>query len=456
MAKIRFKCACGKVLTVEGKFAGRIAKCPGCSAPVRVPSPKGGKGGTEANMAKELSSLSSAYGEAVKARARNKRMKEALSVIGEHRRKRYLIIGACVLGVALLALLVVRLMTSYGPDWRAKDYSEAAQPLLPPINDSDPLVRAASRWELAGIGDKEVNGLLADLGNDSEPVVRLVSLWALARADDADLAESLGPLLSDDDLDVRMTAAFTIARLESGSHDIKALAPHATQALADESEWLMLLENVVETEKKTADITELLDRRLSNGTAKVRRIIAWLSVAMLAPEFAAPRVRTMLHDTDPDVVISAIHALHVLITAEAFDRIPKTPEVLCRDQRALRLQALNGIALKLLQQQPGTRATTYIETDARIKTAAVLALARNGQIETAALFDRALKDPDWFVRFAALKGLEMLPADTALGVIRSATDYKPESDTEWARRVMARITAAAGPPKTKEPEPDNE
>jgi len=181
-----------------------------------------------------------------------------------------------------------------------------------------------------------------------------------------------------------------------------------------------------------------------------------MNALSLQPDLAVQRIRAMLSDPAPEVVISAIHALHPHVTREAFERIPNTDARVRREQRTLRLQALNGIALKLLQHKRGTRATTYIETHDGIKTAAALALARNGQPETVVLFERPLGDANWFIRFAGLKGLEMLPPRPAWDLIRSVQDYDPLKDGPWARRVAERIEAAADPLPQQEPVTPNE
>ena len=227
MAKIRFKCTCGKMLGVDEQHAGKIAKCPACKRPVKVPTPEDGAAPDDAaakSAAGEISSLSDAYGAAVHARARGRRVKVALEEYDKKARKRKLIVSASIAGGLLVSLVLYKLLQSYGPSvGPVERYPEQVQPFLAGLRQADPRVRAAAAWEVGDAGGSTVSSLVgaiieprsglltAIFGNEEPPLVKLVAARVLGRIDKANAPQYLLPLLEDDELDVRMTAALALA-----------------------------------------------------------------------------------------------------------------------------------------------------------------------------------------------------------------------------------------------------
>jgi len=79
--------------------------------------------------------------------------------------------------------------------------------------------------------------------------------------------------------------------------------------------------------------------------------------------------------------------------------------------------------------------------DVRVRRAAAAALAANGQDSSARALGRALKDDDWFVRFAALKGLSALSPAVAWQAVRAA-GADVGGGNVWVERVRKRIEEA--------------
>jgi HEAT repeat protein len=154
---------------------------------------------------------------------------------------------------------------------------------------------------------------------------------------------------------------------------------------------------------------------------------AWLIAALLGPD---EPLFGLLRDPDARVAVSAVDAAAPFLTAEEFARLRKKEDG--QDEWRGRYVVLANVARQLRH------------ADLEVRRAAALALAPSAQENQAALFERALQDGDWFVRFAAFKGLSYISPTAALKVITdSGIDQAAENEPN--RRVLLRIQNAARP-----------
>jgi len=424
MAKMRFKCACGKTLAVDERFAGKIAKCPACRRPLQVPELPNAAAPediTTEDMAAKLASLSDAYGAAVLAKARDERVKAALSEYNKRVRKRRLIAAVTVVSVALLAFVGYKLFRSYGFSVDKDNCPRATWPFLSGLSSRDPRVRAAATWEFADAGGDEVAWVVENMAREPEPIVRLVAARALGEMDRERAPERLEPLLEDGELDVRMTAAFIIARCRTGSLTRKALSAGVIRALRGDAEWRQWFEQAARQPRLPSGYVNLLDTKLRRGNKRTRALTAWMIAATLGRDH---RHLALLRDPEPVVVVSTINSLAPFLTAETFERLRRLGDA---EEADARMIALQNIAYLLRHK------------DARVRTAAALVLAHCAQDKTAHLLAQAFRDEDWFVRFAAAKGLDVVDPELALEAIHAARDGSPHKDNDWIRRVITRI-----------------
>jgi len=253
-----------------------------------------------------------------------------------------------------------------------------------------------------------------------EPLVQLVAMRALERIDKASAAKLLQPLLADADLDVRMTAAVLSAE-SSGALRRDVLASNVRTALGGDGEWAGWLERAMKGPEPSAEAVSLLESRMRAPSKRDRATAAWMIAAALGPD---SRMVDLLRDGEPNVVISAIHALAPFLTAAALETLAAREGA--EDDLRHRLVMLQNVALRLRSE------------DVDVRRAAALVLADAGRTDQALLFVRALKDGDWFVRFAALKGIERVAHKAVAAVFREA---RPRTGNEWERRVLDRINA---------------
>lgn len=437
MAKLHFKCACGKALAVDEKFAGQTARCPGCQRPVKVPDlpnappPEPIKTG---DMAREISALSDAYGKAVLARARKERIDAALSQRKRQVWKRNLLIAASAAAVLFLGLLLYPLLRGYGPNLLSEEYYPGpARPFLRGLTRKDPRVRAAAAWEIADACGSSASELVAEMLGDREPLVKLVAAWAIARINKEGAAEQLAPLLRERDLDIRMTAALLLAQGAAGGFTPATARPHVLRALERSGHWLRWFEELSD-KTPAADISEHLARRAEEANENTLRIVAWLAVATLDLEHALPILRELLRSELPAVRVSTIHALRFFLTADAFERL-KAPDA-TPGELGERIRLLYNVAQKMRHRE-GPRVKTAAPEVLDVRRAAVLAAAGHGQSTAADVFREPLSDEDWFIRFAAAKGLALLDPKGALAVINEPRETREDSD--WVQRVIQRV-----------------
>jgi len=424
MAKMRFKCACGKMLAVDERFAGKIAKCPACRRPVQVPELPNApppKDITPQDMAAKLASLSDAYGAAVLAKARSERVKAALSEYNRKARKRRLIIAASAASVLLLGFIGYKLFKPYGFSPGERNCPQATWPFLSGLSKHDARVRAAATWEVADAGGDEVAWVIQKMAGEPEPVVRLVAVRALGRMDRERAAGSMQPMLEDGELDIRMTAAFVLARCKAGALTRKTLAPSVSRALGDDTEWRRWFEQAAQEATLPSAYTALLDTRSQSRSKGTRAITAWMIAATLG---ADDRLLGLLRDPEPVVVASTINSLAPFLTVKAFERLRQQDDT---EEAGKRMIALQNIAYLLRHE------------DARVRTAAALALAHCGQDKIAHLLAQTFKDGDWFVRFAGAKGLSAVAPGLALEAIHQARDENSHKHNVWIQRVITRI-----------------
>ncbi len=455
MAKIRTRCNCGAMLAADERLAGKIVRCPACGRPVQVHSSPGAPASGRNKVGKAAlseTSLGEMYGAVLQERARRKRVRTVLDESARRRRKRNLVIGGSA-ALALLASFVCwqcKLFCTYGPPLGPlKSYPEVARPFLSGLKRSDVRVRAAATWEVADAAGVELAALVAKMAEadiESEPLVRIVALRSLGRIRGSGVAEQVRPLLDDRDLDVRMTAAFILGASEAGDPDMRALAPHVMKALGADLEWAEWFQRVTQPDVLPDDAAKFLEAKACSESVATRRTAAWMIAATLGADFL---LMPLLRDPDPSVSASAIYALEPFLSAEAFEGVEprKNSEGVLRQRRAL----LNGVLLKF--QPPRRRHADVVVPDVSVRRAAALVLARVGRFGTALSFEPALRDKDWFVRFAALKGLSATGPKLA-GEAIDASRLHQRGENEWVRRALAR--ALQGPQQKpnlqKEPE----
>jgi len=436
MAKIHVKCACGRTLAVDAKYAGRRAKCPGCGAEFAVPRPPPGRAAEKGEESTERS-LEDIYGRAARAHAQRGRIEAALR---EHRtrvRKRVLIGVSSGILVLLVAFVLQRALETYGPEvGDADQYPEAVGPFLPGLKRKDPRIRAAAAWETADAdGDRTVALVRAMASDDQALLVRLVALRLLARKDPDQGRGTAAALLGEDNLDLRMTAAFVAAECSEGRLSPDTLGQYVDGAVEGEDAWRSWWAGVSTEDLSRDETVAFLADKRRRGGARTRSMVAWMTAGALGVDRL---LLSLLHDEEPEVVVSAIRALEPFLTAGAFERLRGLEDA--EAELGRRFSALNAIV------------TTLRHEDPRVRTAAVLALAWNGQDESAYLFAPALRDDDWFVRFAALKGLSYLEPRGARAAMRSGLEYNPGAEVIWVRRVKQRIDSRAAGAAAREEE----
>lgn len=426
MAKIRFKCTCGKALAADEGYAGKVAKCPNCGRPILIPAPEGPPGTTEpaaGAAANEIESLSSAYGAALLARARQKRVTAALRQYDKKARKRNVIIAASLVGVALLALLGLELFRTYGVNPPKDRCPECTWDLLGGLCCADWRTRAAATWEVADAGRGDVAWLVAQMAERGpEPIVKLVAMRSLVKTAKTNAPEYLRRFLDDRDLDVRMSAAFLLAQCEAAAITPAALGTHVRKAISRDVEWLSWYEQAARDPSPSDETKKRLESGTLSRDTATRRTAAWMTAALFGPDRT---VQDLLRDPEPRVVVSAIHALAPFLTAAAFDQAEKKDAAGEELQR--RYVALSNVARALRHR------------DLTVRVAAALVLAAAAREAQAGLLEPGLKDRDWFVRLALLKGAESLKPATARELVRRARSASQPHENEWTERVIRRI-----------------
>ena len=438
MAKIRFKCGCGKQLAVDEQFAGKTAKCPACNRPLQIPDAEPHAGSpppdSNADVAAKMSTLTAAYGQAVLKRAQQKGLKAALSEYEKRVRRRNRIIAALVIPVIACGFFGYKLLQNYGvnPGPRSQ-YPEAVRSFLHGFTSADPLARAAAAWETADASDKDAN-CISQLGrtaqSDESPFVRLMAVRSLLRVDPAQAAALLKPIAtSDSDLDIRMSITFALAAIDA-KNSPQGVLPDTflnamTPLLADYPEWVECIRMIAE--KRCSDPPAVIAAQMKPDSPLSRSIGAWVTAAALGPD---PRMLELMRDPDPAVACSGVYALEHFLSLDAILRVQPKPDA------ALRLlNTLNGgLAQRLADPPP-------------VRNAVIAVLATTATTDQSFLFSKALVDPDWFVRFAALKGLSRMNPQPAQEVLQTPVD-KPPKENEWTQRVRERIAERVSQPNT--------
>ncbi|MFO7897710.1 MAG: hypothetical protein R6V58_01470 [Planctomycetota bacterium] len=423
MAKIRFKCTCGKILVVDDQHAGKVAKCPNCGQPVRVPTPGAAEDTRSQQEAKrEISELTEEYEKLSAARERRERLEQALAEISKERRKRVAIVSASVCGALLLVWILYSIFRTYGPNvGRISSYPAEIRPIVRGLKRSDPLVRAAATWELADLTGDEYLLILEQMVEEDRPVPQLIAARTLLRVAPDRVASMADPLLEDSELDVRMTAAFVSALGKAGEVTPETLRPYMARALAGRSAWATWFESLGPDGPSAEDVREHLQARCESSDEDVRAEAAWMIAAALGPD---PMILPLIRDPSPEVRRSAIHAAGLFLTDAAYDEIESDAEL--RERNKL----LVNVGMRIAPESP-----------LAVRRAAAIAVAHNGRDWSANLLARALADRDWFVRFAGAKGLEALTPALALQAARDAG--VSDDDSEWVCRVIGRIKRKA-------------
>jgi hypothetical protein len=444
MAKIRYKCACGKILVVGAEHAGKVTKCPACQRPFRIPEPDNAprpKDIPTGNVADQMADLART---AVRAQTQGKRIRQALDEIEHRQRRRRLKIAAAAVGLLLAAGVAYPLLRSYGPTVEGiRAYPIEVQPYLEAFPAADERRRAAAAWEAADALGAPIAEPLAATKEYDGRMVKIVALRALGRMGKAVDSENIAPFLQDEgeDLDVRMTAAFVLARREAETPLRSALRPLVVRVLAQHAGWRGRYEGVLDGEVRP-------DFRawFRGAPPESRRVGAWVAAALGGWDVLDEVLVARLHYAEDAVVrISALHAAHTHLGAGEFARLHATG-----DTRGLtaRYALIEQCGRSLRQPDPRVRSRIPPEENVHVRRAAALAIADNGQDRTAAILARGLQDDDWFVRFACAKGLARLnpgPAALAIG-------NPPEPDEHpWVQRIIDRIRERA---REATPEPE--
>ena len=428
MAKIRFKCACDKVLAVDEKHAGKVAKCPACQRPVLVPDVHNAPTPDDIVLPKTPAaapSLRDAYGDALHAKSRRQRARAA---IDEHKRrttKRNCIIAASVAFVLLLSFISYKALCPGGYRPPKDECPESTWPFLDGLRHSDVRRRAAATWETADAGGAEVAWVIRKMAEDEEPLVAVVAVRAIGRIDRDGAKGHLESFLVADGRDVRLAAASVLAECSSEGSTPANLAAWARRALAGDGEWAAWAGETAQENMPRDEATDFLDKRRRSRSPRDRAIAAWIIAATLGPD---QMILPLLRDPEPEVVVSAIRAIAPFLSAEAFGRLEDDDDP--GEAVRKRLVVLNVVARRLRHE------------DVRVRRAAAAALAANGQDSSARALGRALEDDDWFVRFAALKGLSALSPAVAWQAVRAA-GADVGGGNVWVERVRKRIEEAA-------------
>ncbi len=417
MAKIRFKCTCNKVLAVEDQFAGKIAKCPNCGEPVQIPSEKKTQG--QANdLGQNISSLSEEYERLAAARERRERADKLLAEAGLKRTKQIAIGLAVAVGAILVIWIFYASFRSYGPAvGLIRSYPEPIRPVIRGLRHRDPVVRAAAAWELADLTGDEHIDIIEQMIDEQHPLIRVITLRALYQAAPDDTAALVEPLLGDRTLDIRMTAAFLSALAEHGELTPESLRPYLSRTLERDPSSARWFDAVAEGGESDDDIRDYLQHRVDSRNRRVRAQAAWMIVAAIGPDSMLIR---LVRDPDPTVRQSAIHAAAIFLSRCRYEAIEDDSE------RRARNTLLTNVGMRIEGDAPR-----------EVRRAAALALAHNGQDQAAGLLTRAIGDDDWFVRFAAAKGLEKLSPSLAMRMLEGA-GIEGERN-EWTRRILDRI-----------------
>jgi len=436
MAKIRFKCGCGKVLAVDEKHAGKVAKCPACQRPVQVPDVQNAPAPDDIVLPKApegAPSLRDVYGDALHARSRRQRAKAAIDNYKRRTRKRNVIIAASVALVLLLSFISYKGVKRYGYDPPKDRCPESTWPFLDGLSRSDLRQRAAATWEVADAGGAEVAWVIQKMAEGDEPFVAIVAVRAIGRIDKDGAERHLEPLLSAADRDVRLAAAFVLAELSVNGVTSSGQAQWIAKAVAGDAKWAEWFDELIQNDVERESVAEFLDEQRHSKRPRDRAMAAWMIAATAG---ADQMILPLLRDPEAEVVVSAIRALAPFLSAEAFDRLDdaENPEEAVRR----RLVVLNVVAQRLRHE------------DARVRIAAAAALAPNGQGSSARALGRALEDDDWFVRFAALKGLSALSPELAWQVVRAA-GADVGGGSVWVERVRKRIEKAGQAAQPKRP-----
>lgn len=438
MAKIRFKCGCGKQLSVDEQFAGKTAKCPACNRPVQIPDPEAPKESAEpasnADVAAKMSTLTAAYGEAMLKQAQNRTVKAALKEYDRRVKRRKIIIASLILPALAVGFFGYKLLQTHGVSpGSSSSYPEAVRPFLSGCTSADVNARAAAAWEIADASQEMAcSAQVANVAkSDESPFVRIIAIHSLMRQDPTQAIAVLKPLsMEDPDLDVQMTSAFGAAELEAKrspegiQYDtyLKAIIPILSDDpdYADHKDWIEDI--LVIAEKRCTSPESLIAARTKRENPVSRRIEAWVTAASLGPD---SKMLELTRDPDPAVACSAIYALQCFLTLDAARRIEPKLEIAQRQLKTL----TNALAQRIDDPPP-------------VKDVAAAALAVSALPDQTYLFERPLGDPDWFVRFVALKGLSRMDPKAAKAIADAPLKKAPR-ENDWTRRVRERINERA-------------
>jgi len=370
-------------------------------------------------------SLRDAYGDALHAKSRRQRAGAAIDAYKRRTKKRNVIIAASVVLVLLLSFISYKGVKRYGYDPPKDRCPESTWPFLDGLSRSNLRQRAAAAWEVADAGGAEVAWVIQKMAHDDEPLVAVVAVRAIGRIDKDGAKGHLEPLLSAGGRDVRLAAAFVLAELSVNGVTSSGQAQWIAKALAGDAKWARWFDESMQNDVTRESIVEFLDEQRHSERPRDRAMAAWMIAATAGPD---QMILPLLRDPEADVVVSTIRALAPFLSAEAFARLDDEddPEEAVRK----RLVVLNVVARRLRHE------------DARVRRAAAAALALNGQDSSARALGRALADDDWFVRFAALKGLSGLSPELAWRVVRAA-GADVSGGSVWVERVRKRIEKAA-------------
>jgi HEAT repeat protein len=437
MAKIRFKCTCGKTLVVGEEHAGKVSRCPACQRPLKIPETDNAPRPKDIPAESVADQMADLARTAVKAQTQGKRIKQALAEIDQRKRRRTWTVVASVVGVGVLAVLIYPMFKVHGPTVEGIGaYPPEVQAHLEAFPSSDPRARAAAAWEAADVIGLPIVPTLAKFHRYPGHLVHIVVLRALQRlgpeVDPARIAAFLRD--TEADLDVRMTAAFALGRRKKDADTTlrEALRPHVTEILAGWPRW----------QKRYADVLDggldpTFNAWLEGAEPEDRRVGVWVAAALGADTLMSGLLLSRLRDSNAAARISALHASHEYLREADLNKLRESD---VKHKLAQRYNLAEKCGFELRNPTQTTRSRYPRQTNPHVRYAAALAIADNGQDRNAPILVRGLADDDWFVRFVCAKGLERLNPGAASLAIGNPEQPDPHP---WVQRVIERIRERA-------------
>jgi cyclophilin family peptidyl-prolyl cis-trans isomerase/HEAT repeat protein len=252
------------------------------------------------------------------------------------------------------------------------------------VTDDEPTVRSAAAYALGLTG--EISGVLAlgDAAGDQDPRVRASVARALGMLESSEAAHVLNVLLEDDDPGVIEAAVLAVARLPDSRFAIDSLIAHAQS-----------------TESTVVFVSTYALARMVSGSRRGIPDPSRPEISDDDRERIRRHLQSLYRNPNPDVRAAIARAL----TA------PGTPEEVLTLDRFLK------------------------DTDARVRTAAVLAWSYRGA--TTDRLETALADTSFHVRTAAIEGLGRIQSPEAVGKLLDL--LKPDRRVEQRVRALATL-----------------